>query len=230
MRRRVKEQLKRIGGMEFWDTNFSYIDKETQEETFVSLPEERGSNLIEDAPLPPGTCYTATSDGDKVTLVKIEVITIPGNGKLTVTGSASADAKSDVRNTLNYIRANERAILSQQHSLSKLDVTIQITAILGTTVHKGIGSATFAALVSSVFNRTLKPALAVIGNISIGGAIERALNFNDRVSLLSENGAKNVIAPMENLSELATLPAAILGKTDVPLYANTQMLIQKILP
>lgn len=65
MRRRVKEQLKRIGGMEFWDTNFSYIDKETQEEYFVSVPEERGTNLIEDAPLQPGTCYTATSDGDK---------------------------------------------------------------------------------------------------------------------------------------------------------------------
>jgi len=46
MRRRVKEQLKRIGGMEFRDTNFSYIDKETQEEFFVGLPEEKGSNLI----------------------------------------------------------------------------------------------------------------------------------------------------------------------------------------
>ena len=93
MRRRVKEQLKRIGGMEFWDTNFSFIDNETQEEIFVSLPEERGSNLIEDVPLPPGTCYTATSDGDKVTLVKIEIITMPGNGKLTITGNTSTDAK-----------------------------------------------------------------------------------------------------------------------------------------
>lgn len=80
MRRRVKEQLKRIGGMEFWDTNFSYIDKETQEETFVPVPEERGTNLIEDTPLSPGTCYTATSDGDKVSLIKIEVITMAGNG------------------------------------------------------------------------------------------------------------------------------------------------------
>lgn len=229
MRRRVKEQLKRIGGMEFWDTNFSYIDKETQEEFFISLPEERGSNLIEDAPLPPGTCYTATSDGDKVTLVKIEILTMPGNGKLSISGNASSDAKEDVRNTYNYIRANERAILSQQHSLNKLDVTVQITAILGNSVHKGIGSAVFSALVSSVFGRNLKSALAVIGNISIGGAIERALNFNDRVSLLSENGAKNVIVPMDNLPEMATLPAAILGKTDIPLYSNTQMLIQKII-
>lgn len=229
MRRRVKEQLKRIGGMEFWDTNFSYIDKETQEETFVTLPEERGSNLIEDVPLAPGTCYTATSDGDKVSLVKIEVVTIPGNGKLTISGNASTDVKEDVRNTYNYIRANERTILSQQHSLNKLDVNIQITALLGSAVHKGIGSAVFTAMVSCVFNRSLKPALAVLGNISIGGAIERALNFSDRVSLLSENGAKNVLVPMDNLQEMASLPAAILGKTDIPFYSNTQMLIQKMI-
>ena len=228
MRRRVKEQLKRIGGMEFWDTNFSYIDNETHEETFVSLPEERGTNLIEDVPLSPGTCYTATSDGDKVTLVKIEIITMPGNGKLTITGNASNEAKEDIRNTYNYIRANERSIISQQHSLSKIDTTVQITALLGTTVHKGIGAAVFAALVSSVFGRNLKSALGVVGNISIGGAIERALNFNDRVSLLSENGAKNVLVPIDNLNEMATLPASILGKTDIALYTNSQMLIQKM--
>lgn len=229
MRRRVKEQLKRIGGMEFWDTNFSYIDKETQEETFVSVPEERGSNLIEDAPLAPGTCYTATCDGDKVSLIKVEVITMQGNGKLTVSGTSSAEVKEDIRNTYNYIRANESSILSQKHSLMRLDVTVQVTALLGTTQVGGIGSAVFAAIVSSVFGRNLKPALGIIGNISIGGAIVRATNFSDRVSLLSENGAKTVLVPMDNLQEMATLPATILGKTDVPFYANAQMIIQKII-
>ena len=154
---------------------------------------------------------------------------MPGNGKLNVTGNTSSDAKEDVKNTYNYIRANERAILSQNHSLSKLDVSVQITAVLGHSVHKGVGGAVFAAIVSSVFSRNLKSALAVIGNISIGGAIEHALNFNDRVSLLSENGAKNVIVPMDNLAEMATLPTTILGKTDIPFYANSQMLIQKII-
>lgn len=229
MRRRVKEQLKRIGGMEFWDTNFSYIDKETQEETFVSVPEEHGSNLIEDAPLAPGTCYTATSDGDKVSLIKVEVITMQGNGKLMVSGTSSAEVKEDIRNTYNYIRANESSILSQKHSLMRLDVTVQVTALLGTTQVGGIGSAVFAAIVSSVFGRNLKPALGIIGNISIGGAIVRATNFSDRVSLLSENGAKTVLVPMDNLQEMATLPATILGKTDVPFYGNAQMIIQKII-
>lgn len=229
MRRRVKEQLKRICGMEFWDTNFSYIDVETQEEFYVAVPEERGTNLIEDAPLAPGTCYTATSDGDKVSLVKIEAIVMAGNGKLTITGSTSNEAKEDIKNTYNYIRANESSILSQHHSLQRLDVTVQITTILGVGVYKGIGGAVFAALVSAVFGRNLKPGLGVIGNVSIGGAIERAINFNDRVSMLSDNGAKNVLVPMDNLPEMATLPSTILGKTDIPFYANTQMLIQKMI-
>jgi len=75
----------------------------------------------------------------------------------------------------------------------------------------------------------LKPALGIIGNISIGGAIERAINFNDKVSILSENGAKTVLVPMDNLAELSTLPTTVLGKTDVPFYANTQMIIQKMM-
>lgn len=229
MRRRVKEQLKRIGGMEFWDTNFSYIDKETQKETFVPVPEERGTNLIEDTPLSPGTCYTATSDGDKVSLIKIEVITMAGNGKLNISGTSSAVMKEDIRNTYNYIRANEKTILSQKHSLARMDVTVQVTALLGSTQQTGVGSTVFCGIVSAVFGRNLKPALGVIGNISIGGAVERAVNFSDRVSLLSENGAKTVLVPMDNLQEMATLPATILGKTDVPFYSNAQMLIQKMI-
>ena len=142
----------------------------------------------------------------------------------------SSSIKSKVfKNTYNYIRANERAILSQKHSLIHLDVTVQVTVMLGVGVHKGIGGAVFAGIVSSVFGRNLKSGLGIIGNISIGGAIERAINFNDRVSMLSENGAKNVLVPMDNLAEMATLPATILGKTDIPLYANTQMLIQKMI-
>lgn len=228
MRRRVKEQLKRIGGMEFFDTNFSYIDNNTQEEVFVAVPEERGHNLIEDTPLPPGNCYTATSDGDKVTLVKVEVVTVPGNGKLDIRGANSMDVKEDIKNTYNYIRANERTLLSTHKTLSNLDVTIQVTPVLGSTVHRGIGAAVFTAIISAVFDRNLKAALGVLGNISIGGAIERATNFSDRVTLLSENGAKTVLVPMDNLPELATLPSSILGKTDVPFYSNAQMLVQKI--
>lgn len=229
MRRRVKEQLKRIGGMEFWDTNFSYIDKATQEETYVSVPEERGSNLIEDMPLAPGTCYTAISSGDNVALVKIEAVTMPGGGRLNITGTNSQELKEDIKNTYNYIRANEKILLSTMHSLARYDVTLQISIILGTCSSSGIGAAVFIAIISSVFGKNIKSATGVIGNISIGGAVERATNFSDRVSLLSENGAKMVAVPMDNIVELTTLPSTVLGKTDVPFYGNGQMLLQKVI-
>ena len=229
MRRRVKEQLKRIGGMEFWDTNFSYIDKETQEEFFVALPEEKGSSLIEANPLPPGVCYTATSDGDNTALVKIEAVALKGSGKLNVTGTNSHEVKENIKNTLNYLRANERSILNDQHTLSNYDLNIQITNLMGASISGGIGSAVYVAVLSSIYKKNLKSALAVLGNISIGGAIERSLNFADKVSLLSENGAKTVLVPMDNVSELGTLPTTILGKTDVPFYGNSQMLLQKVI-
>jgi ATP-dependent Lon protease len=227
MRRRVKEQLKRIGGMEFWDTNFSFIDKETQEEQFVSLPEERGTALIESNPLPPGICYTATSDGSNISLVKIEVVAMRGGGKLSITGTTNLEIKENIKNTYNYLRANEKSILNEQHTLDSYDINIQVNNLMGAYLSSGIGSAVYVALLSALYRKNLKPGLAVLGNISIGGAIERAHNFADKITLLSENGAKTVLVPMENVSEIATLPTSILGKTDVPFYSNAQMLLQK---
>lgn len=227
MRRRVKEQLKRIGGMEFWDTNFSYIDKETQEEVFVGLPEERGSSLIESNPLPAGVCYTATSDGENNSLVKVEVVALKGNGKVNVTGTNSQEVKENIKNTYNYLRANEKSILNEQHSLSGYDLNIQISNLMGAYISGGIGSAVYVSIISALYKKNLKPALAVLGNISIGGAVERAQNFADKLTLLSENGAKTVLVPMDNLAEMTTLPASILGKTDTPFYSNSQMLLHK---
>ncbi len=229
MRRRVKEQLKRIGGMEFWDTNFSYIDKETQEEIFVGLPEEKGSHIIENTPLQPGVCYTSTSDGEHGALVKVEAITSAGSGKLFISGVGSNPVKENIKNTYQYIKANEKTILNQQHSLSNFDITIQVSTLLGAQVSTGIGSAVYLAIISSIYKKNLKPGLAVLGNISVGGAVERAINFADKITMLSENGAKTVIVPMDNLPELTNVPATILGNTDVPFYANNQMLMQKAL-
>ena len=227
MRRRVKEQLKRIGGMEFWDTNFSYIDKETQEEFFVGLPEEKGSHLIENTPLQPGVCYTSTSDGENMALVRIEVVTTTGSGKLNITGVSNTSVKENIKNTYQYIKANEKTILSEQHSLQNFDVTIQVSNVLGATISTGVGSAVYIAIVSAIYKKNLKAGLAVLGNISVGGAIERAINFAEKITMLSENGAKAVVVPMDNLTELTNVPASVLGHTDVPFYSDNQMLMQK---
>jgi ATP-dependent Lon protease len=155
------------------------------------------------------------------------VVALRGSGKVNVTGTNSQEVKENIKNTYNYLRANEKSILNEQHSLSGYDLNIQISNLMGSQIHGGIGSAVYVAIISAIYKKNLKPGLAVLGNISIGGAIERSLNFADKVTLLSENGAKTILVPMENISEINTLPTSILGKTDVPFYGNSQMLIQK---
>lgn len=100
-------------------------------------------------------------------------------------------------------------------------------AMIGAAISSGIGSAVYIAIVSALYKKNLKVGLAVLGNISVGGAIERVINFADKVTMLSENGAKSVIVPMDNLPELSNVPPTVLGNTDVPFYQNNQMLMQK---
>lgn len=227
MRRRIKEQLKKIGGIEFWDTNFSYIDKDTQEEVYISLPEEKSSGLIENNPLQPGVCFTATSNGNNVSLIKVEVITIEGNGKISISGTTNNAIKEDIKNIYQYLKANEKSILSDKYSLSNFDITVQVSNLIGSNIEPGIGACVYAAIISALYKKELKPGLAVLGNVSIGGAIVKHSALADAISMLAENGAKNIVVPVENMIELPSLPATILNEADISFYSNTQALLQK---
>ncbi len=146
---------------------------------------------------------------------------------MNISGISGTAVKENIKNTYQYIKANEKILLSEQHSLKNYDISVQITNMLGAAVSTGIGAAVYTAILSSIYKKNLKPGLGILGNISIGGAVERSNNFVDKVSMLSENGAKNVIVPMDNLNELQDIPQSVLGSTDVPFYSNCQMLMQK---
>ncbi|MEP7219351.1 MAG: protease Lon-related BREX system protein BrxL, partial [Bacteroidota bacterium] len=89
-RRRVKEQLKKIGGMEFYDVHFSYIDLETREEKFISVPEQGGGTLIPEGPLNPGVMHTvASGSSGHRGLYRLETQITPGNGTLKMSGLGS---------------------------------------------------------------------------------------------------------------------------------------------
>jgi ATP-dependent Lon protease len=227
MRRRVKEQLKRIGGMEFWDTNFSYIDKESREEVFVPVPEERGSSLIGNQPLSPGVTYSVSQGNEGLSLIRIEVNIIPGNGKLNISGTNKTEIRDNVKNIYQYIRANEKSLLSQEHSLANYNLSVQLSNLLGNEMSGGIGAAIYISVLSAIHKRHLKAGMAVLGDISINGAITHVDNFSDRVAILSENGAKLILTPMENLKEMENIPPSVLNNTDINFYSNTQMIIQK---
>ena len=128
----------------------------------------------------------------------------------------------------NVLRAGWCAILIAS-SVSETDLNIQIMNVLGNNISSGIGGAIYVGILSALYKKNLKAGLAVVGNITIGGAVEKVLQFADKVSSLAENGAKMVIVPMDNIAELATVPTTVLSKCDVPFYNNAQVLLQKAL-
>lgn len=227
MRRRVKEQLKRIGGMEFWNTNFSYIDKDSQEEKYIVVPEERGGSLIESTPIKPGVGYTVSEYEGQLTLVRIETITSEGNGKLNISGTNKSKTKQNIKNVYQYIKANEKQLLPSNKSLKNFDVTIQLTPLIGADIGDKIGSGVLLTILTSLFRKSSRTALGVLGDISVGGGVEAFAKFSDAVAMLSENGAKTILVPVGNTANMANVPQSLLAKTDLMFYPNTQMLLQK---
>ncbi len=107
-RRRVKEQLKKLGSFEYHQTSFSYIDNDTREERFVGVPEQGGRDMIASDPLAPGSVYTASVDDQgKVGLYRLEVGCSPGTGKLKIAGGIEGAMKESIQRAFAYLAAQK---------------------------------------------------------------------------------------------------------------------------
>src|SRR5438093_1878766 len=108
-RRRVKEQLKKMGSFEYHQTSFSYIDRETMEERFVGVPEEGGRDLISLDPLAPGSVYTASvSDEGKVGLYRVEVGVSAGTGRLRIAGGVDRTMLESFQRAFAYLQGHKK--------------------------------------------------------------------------------------------------------------------------
>jgi hypothetical protein len=89
-RRRVKEQLKKMGSFEYHQTSFSYIDNESREERFVGVPEQGGRHTISTDPLAPGSVYAASVAG--------QGRAVPAGGRLLAGDRQAQNRRRDRRN------------------------------------------------------------------------------------------------------------------------------------
>ncbi|WP_367362559.1 protease Lon-related BREX system protein BrxL [Mesotoga sp.] len=210
-RRRVKEQLKKLGGLEFWDTNFSYIDKESKKETYVSVNEGGSKALISQDPLPPGVVYTVSITGGKTTLLKVESIVVPGSGRQNISGGGTK-AKEALKTTISCIGSNQRKYLPSNSALKDYDIAVQLTPMIGSEVGDDITVAIFVSILSAIHKNTLKKGLGIIGDMTITGSLKTTLSFVDRVTMLAENGAKSITVPLEQMANLASVSMDTISK------------------
>lgn len=230
MRRRVKEQLKKIGGMEFYDVNFSYIDNETFEEKYVSVPEQGSSTLIPEGMCNPGQVYTvAEGKNDMIGLFRLESQMLPGNGKLTRTGiGTDRDTKESTDIAFNYLKANASRI-SQSISTTTKDYLIDYRDLQGIGMTSKLAMPTLIAICSIALSKPTLSSLAILGDITISGTVMRADNLANSLQVCLDSGAKKVLLPITSAADLATAPSDLVGRFSLIFYSSAEDAVFKAL-
>lgn len=221
LRRRVKEQLKKIGGMEFYDVHFSYIDNESREEHFVAVPEQGGGNLIPEGPLKPGVLHTiATGSSGHLGLYRLETQTTAGNGKLTTSGLGSnAAAKEALRVAFDYFKANISRV-SGSTKIGDHDFHVHSVELQNTGPTKIMTLSGFIAFCSGVMQKPLQGQLVVLGDMSLGGSIVPVENLAECLQVAFDSGAKRILLPMASVGDIPTIPGELFAKFQTSFYSD----------
>ena len=220
-RRRVKEQLKKIGGMEFYDVHFSYIDQETREEKFIGVPEQGGGSLIPDGPLNPGVLHTvATGSGGMLGLYRVETQVTAGNGGHKTSGLGSnSEGRESIKVGFDYFRANATRV-SASIKPSDHDYHLHIVELHNTGATKAMTLATFVALCSAVLGKSVQQQLVVLGSMSLGGNIVPVDNLAEALQVAFDAGAKRLLLPMASVKDIPSVPGELFAKFQTSFYAD----------
>jgi ATP-dependent Lon protease len=211
LRRRVKEQLKKMGGLEYWDTSFSFIDKESGQETFVRLPEMGGGSIITEGALPPGSIYTVGTDPseNRLALFLIQTQMNAGSGRIIPLGNLSRDMKEAIKTADAYLKANLRN-LGIDHDLKSYDFTMQAINLNQAREGAETAVAFFISMVSAILAKPVAERTVVLGEMSVQGMLLKVGSLPERMQLAVEAGARRILIPSENKRDVADVPDAIL--------------------
>lgn len=211
MRRRVKEQLKKLGGLEYWDTTFSYIDKESGQETFVRVPEMGGGSIIAEGSLPPGSIYTIGSDttDNRLAMFLLQTQMNRGSGRIIPLGNLSSKMKEAIKTADAYLKANLKN-LGVDHDLKAYDFTVQAINLNQAKEGAETAVAFFLSMVSAVLGKPVLDRTVVLGEMSVQGMLLKVASLPERMQTAVEAGAKRILIPSENKRDLAEVPDAIL--------------------
>lgn len=230
MRRRVKEQLKKLGGMEFYDVNFSYIDLDTFEEKFVPVPEQGGGKLIPDGMCNPGQIYTVSrGKSGMIGVFRLESQMLPGSGKFERTGLGSdRDCKESTNTAFNFLKANGKRISGGISTASK-DYIINYQDLQGIGMTGKLALPTLIALCSIALGRPTVSTLAVLGGISISGTILKVDELANSLQVCLDSGAKKVLLPITSAADLGTVPPELVGSFNLIFYSSAEDAVFKAL-
>ena len=221
VRRRVKEQLKKIGGMEFYDVHFSYVDNETLEEHFVAVKEQGGDTLIPDGPMKPGSLYTiGMSSKGMPGLYRLELQVTKGSGKLATSGLwNSSSAKEQIKVAFDFFKANSMKIAGG-HKIAEHDFHLQVVELQNTGPLNHLTLASLVAFCSGLLGKPLQSQMVVLGGMSLGGSVQSIESIAECLQVAFDAGAKKITLPMSNAVDIPTIPVELFTKFQTSFYAD----------
>ncbi|MDQ1207095.1 ATP-dependent Lon protease [Acinetobacter baylyi] len=221
VRRRVKEQLKKIGGMEFYDVHFSYIDNDTLEEHFVSVKEQGDGGLIPEGPAKPGFLYTiGLSNKGMPGLYRLELQVTKGSGKLATSGLwNSSSAKEQVKIAFDYFKANASRISGSSKVLEH-DFHLHVVELQNTGPLSHLALPSLVAFASGLLGRSVQSQMVVLGDMSLGGSVTPVESIAECLQVAFDAGAKKVALPMSSAADIPTIPVELFTKFQTSFYAD----------
>ncbi len=219
-RRRVKEQLKKMGAFEYYHTSFSYMAKESGEEHFVGAPEMGGRDLISSDPLSPGSVYSASVNVDgTVGMYRIEVTVSPGTGKLKMAGGVSGTTKESIQRAFGYL-GSKKGELGFAREMDTSDFYVEVLDLLNNKVLGELGVAFFVAVFSALRKSPVTAATLILGDMSIQGNIKPVRSLVEPLQVAKDNGAKRALIPIENKRSFLDVDADIMEQVDPVFYGE----------
>jgi ATP-dependent Lon protease len=226
-RRRVKEQLKKMGAFEYHQTSFSFIDNETNEEKFVAVTEQGGRDLIATDPLAPGSVYATSVDNQgKVGLYRLEVGCSPGTGKLKVAGGVDGVMKESLHRAFAYMHSQKGKMGISQH-IDTTDFHVEAIDLLCNHVQCEAGIALVVAVYSAIKRQSVIAGLVILGDLSIQGNIKAVRTLAEPLQVSMDNGARRGLVPLENKRNFLEVSGDIVERVDPVFYSDPTMAAMK---
>jgi len=228
-RRRVKEQLKKLGSFEYHQTSFSYIDNETREERFVGVPEQGGRDMISSDPLAPGSVYTASVDDQgKVGLYRLEIGCSPGTGKLKIAGGVTGAMRESIQRAFAYLAA-QKVKMGISRQMDTTDFHVEGIDLLGNHVPCEAGIALIVAVYSAIKKQSVLAGLVILGDLSIQGNIKSLRSLVEPLQVGMDNGARRALVPLENKRNFLEVSGDIVERVDPIFFSDPTTAAMKAL-
>lgn len=227
-RRRVKEQLKLMAGVEFADVALGYVD-EYGSETVVSVPEQASNTLIPAEKLPAGHVFAlgANQIDGEVAVYRLENKVIRGNGKMETQGIGGNRAVNECVDAAWYYFMDKARSILPGTTLSDHDYLLYYADPQSKGLSTEVSVAELVGLCSAVANRPVMEATAVIGEIKLSGTMGEIKNLENIVRVAKNAGAKQLLLPIQSMQELMHVPGELLTAVQPIFYSDPIEAVKK---